>query len=133
MSSPSPSPFQDANGQRIRSISTTTQLKRFLSGEWKEKTKAILGAQCLSIRRPDGLWVFQMSKNGKLIHTSFGKFPEVSMAQAKEKAFEHRRSIQENGVAPGNARKGLQSRKPMCANSASTTSSHSTFMTDCKP
>lgn len=100
MSSSSLSPFQDTNGQPIRSISTTTQLKRFLSGEWKEKTKAILGAQCLSIRRPDGLWVFQMSKNGKLIHTSFGKFPEVSMAQAKEKAFEHRRSIQENGVAP---------------------------------
>jgi len=91
------SPFVDLRGCPVAQIANDSQLRRFLGKDWLEKSKVVAGSPGLSIEHGTSLWHLNLKTNKKRHHRTLGKYPDVSIAQARQLALEMRDAL-EKGV-----------------------------------
>lgn len=91
--------FTTEAGTKISRLSNDRQLKKFLSCTWQQKSLRIDGAPGLSIHQ-SGRWHLDLMVNGKRLSTTLGRYPEVSLADARSKALRIRQSFVETGTRP---------------------------------
>lgn len=89
--------FTTEAGTKISRLSNDRQLKKFLSCTWQQKSLRIDGASGLSIHQ-SGRWHLDLMVNGKRLSTTLGRYPEVSLADARSKALRIRQSFVETGT-----------------------------------
>lgn len=82
--------FTTEAGAKLSRITTNRQLQKFLSQNWEQKSLRIDGAPGLTIHQ-SGRWHFNIMTNGQRLSTTLGRYPEVSLADARNKALEMRR------------------------------------------
>lgn len=80
--------FQDSKGRRIERIASETQLKQYLQGSWSEKSLGIAIEPGLRINHATHAWDLLFERNKCRAHRTLGKYPEVSLKEAVEKARE---------------------------------------------
>lgn len=91
--------FTTEAGTKISRLSNDRQLKKFLSRTWQQKSLRIDVAPGLSIHQT-GRWHFDLMVNGKRLSTTLGRYPEVSLADARSKALRIRQGFVETGTRP---------------------------------
>lgn len=91
--------FTTEAGTKISRLSNDRQLKKFLSCTWQQKSLRIDGAPGLSIHQ-SRRWHLDLMVNGKRLSTTLGRYPEVSLADARSKALRIRQSFVETGTRP---------------------------------
>ena len=85
--------FVSQRGNPIDLIVSESQLQRFLSQEWREKSKRIAGENGLTIEHTTGYWHFNFMRRGRRYHKTLGRYPCVSLQQAREICREIREAI----------------------------------------
>lgn len=85
--------FVSQRGNPIDLIISESQLQRFLSQEWREKSKRIAGENGLTIEHSTRYWHFNFMRQGRRYHKTLGRYPCVSLQQAKEICREIREAI----------------------------------------
>ena len=77
--------FTDLRGNPAPKIQTDTQLKRYLAGQWNEKSKIIEGLVGLSIVHATRTWHLTLKVGGRRHHRTLGTYPKVSLLEAKKR------------------------------------------------
>ena len=91
--------FTTEAGSKLSRITNARQLQKFLSQTWLQKSLRIDGAPGLTIRQ-SGRWHFDLIANGQRLSTTLGRYPEVSLAEARSKALSLRQSFVKTGKRP---------------------------------
>lgn len=91
--------FTTEAGAKLSRITTNRQLQKFLSRSWEQKSLRIDGAPGLTIHQ-SGRWHFNLMANGQRLSTTLGRYPEVSLAEARSKALSIRQNFVETGTRP---------------------------------
>lgn len=91
--------FSTEAGTKISRLNNDRQLKKFLSCTWQQKSLRIDGAPGLSIHQ-SGRWHFDLMAGRQRLSTTIGRYPEVSLAEARNKALSMRQNFLETGTRP---------------------------------
>ena len=86
-------------GAKLSRITNARQLQKFLSQTWQQKSLRIDGAPGLTIRQ-SGRWHFDLMANGQRLSTTLGRYPDVSLAEARSKALRVKQNFVETGARP---------------------------------
>lgn len=87
------------SGAKLSRITNSRQLQKFLSQGWQQKSVRIDGAPGLTIHH-SGRWHFNIMTNGQRLSTTLGRYPKVSLAEARSKALHVRQNFVETGTRP---------------------------------
>lgn len=88
--------FTTDSGTKLSRISNDRQLRRFLSDTWQQKRLRIDGAPGLTIHQ-SGRWHLDLMSNGQRVSTTLGRYPEVTLAEARNRALSARQDFLVNG------------------------------------
>lgn len=88
------------SGAKLSRITNSRQLQKFLSQGWQQKSVRIDGAPGLTIHH-SGRWHFNIMTNGQRLSTTLGRYPKVSLAEARSKALHVRQNFVETGEKYG--------------------------------
>lgn len=88
--------FTTDSGNKLSRISNDRQLRRFLSDTWQQKRLRIDGSPGLTIHQ-SGRWHLDLMSNGQRVSTTLGRYPEVTLAEARNRALSARQDFLVNG------------------------------------
>lgn len=91
-----PPTFASESGTKLSRITNNRQLQKFLSKCWLQKSLRIDSTPGLTIHQ-SGRWHLNLMAHGQRLSTTLGRYPDVTLAEARERALALRQDFLVNG------------------------------------
>lgn len=91
-----PPTFASESGTKLSRITNNRQLQKFLSKCWLQKSLRIDSTPGLTIHQ-SGHWHLNLMAHGQRLSTTLGRYPDVTLAEARERALALRQDFLVNG------------------------------------